>query len=95
MRVRVVNVVDLFRLQSTRDHPHGLADRDFEACSARACRSCSRSTAIRTSSTSRSITVRAPQRFHVRGYVEEGTTTTPFDMTVLNGMSRHHLALMR
>ncbi|HEV2642669.1 MAG TPA: hypothetical protein VGT98_08180, partial [Candidatus Elarobacter sp.] len=35
-----------------------------------------------------------PPRFHVRGYIEEGTTTTPFDMTVRNGMSRYHLAML-
>jgi len=36
---------------------------------------------------------RNPTRFHVRGYIEEGTTTTPFDMTALNGLSRYHLAM--
>jgi xylulose-5-phosphate/fructose-6-phosphate phosphoketolase len=93
LRVRVVNVVDLMRLQDDREHPHGLSDRDFDALF----------------TTNRPIifayhgypalihrlTYRRTNhdQLHVRGYVEEGTTTTPFDMRVLNRIDRFHLAI--
>ncbi len=93
LRVRVVNVVDLFALQSRQDHPHGLPDDRF----------------VELFGTDTEVVFAfhgypnvihelihhrpSPQRFHVRGYVEEGTTTTPFDMTVLNRMSRYDLAI--
>ena len=93
LRVRVVNVVDLFRLQSNRDHPHGLADRDFEALFGTGVPVVfafhGYPNVIHELLHHRS----RAERFHVRGYVEEGTTTTPFDMTVLNGMSRYDLAI--
>jgi xylulose-5-phosphate/fructose-6-phosphate phosphoketolase len=91
--VRVVNVVDLFTLQSRHDHPHGLTDERF--------------TELFGTNTHVVFAFHGypnvihelihhrpnPQRFHVRGYVEEGTTTKPFDMTVLNRMSRYDLAI--
>ena len=91
LRVRVVNVVDLMRLQPAAEHPHGLSDTDFDALF----------------TTDKPIifafhgypwlihrlTYRRTNHnnLHVRGYKEEGTTTTPFDMTVLNDMDRFHL----
>ncbi|MFL5576019.1 MAG: phosphoketolase [Gemmatimonadaceae bacterium] len=93
LRVRVVNVVDLFALQSRRDHPHGLEDVAFE-------RLFGHDTEVVMAFHGYPSVIHQllhhrpnPQRFHVRGYVEEGTTTTPFDMTVLNGMSRYDLAI--
>jgi xylulose-5-phosphate/fructose-6-phosphate phosphoketolase len=92
LRVRVVNVVDLLTLDSRQDHPQGLDERAFGG--------------LFTEGTDvvfafhgypgviHELLYRRPNptRFHVRGYMEEGTTTTPFDMTVLNHMSRYHLA---
>ena len=93
LAVRVVNVVDLMRLQSESEHPHGMPDREFDAL---------------FTPTSRSIfayhgypwlihrlTYRRANHHnvHVRGYKEEGTTTTPFDMVMLNDMDRYHLVI--
>jgi xylulose-5-phosphate/fructose-6-phosphate phosphoketolase len=91
LKVRVVNVVDLMRLQTADQHPHGLQDRDFDALF----------------TTDKPIifayhgypwlihrlTYRRTNHWnlHVRGYVEEGTTTTPFDMAVRNRIDRFHL----
>jgi xylulose-5-phosphate/fructose-6-phosphate phosphoketolase len=91
LRVRVVNVVDLMALQPDTEHPHGLSDKDFDTIF----------------TTSRPIifayhgypwlihrlTYRRTNHpnLHVRGYKEEGTTTTPFDMCVLNDLDRFHL----
>jgi xylulose-5-phosphate/fructose-6-phosphate phosphoketolase len=91
LRVRVVNVVDLLRMQDAREHPHGLADREFDALF----------------TTDKPVVFafhgypwlihrltyrrRGHDQLHVRGYKEEGTTTTPFDMVVLNEMDRFHL----
>src|ERR687886_1003440 len=93
LRVRVVNVVDLMRLQPDTEHPHGLSDREFDALF----------TASRPvifayhgypSLIHRLTYRRANHRnIHVRGYKEEGTTTTPFDMVVLNDMDRYHLVI--
>jgi xylulose-5-phosphate/fructose-6-phosphate phosphoketolase len=93
LRIRVVNVVDLMTLQPQSEHPHGLADAEFDAIF----------------TTDRPIvfayhgypwlihrlTYRRHNHgnLHVRGYKEEGTTTTPFDMTVLNDLDRFHLAM--
>jgi len=93
LRVRVVNVVDLMRLQPEREHPHGLSDADFDA--------------LFTTDKPvifayhgypwliHRLTYRRTNHdnFHVRGYREEGTTTTPFDMCVLNQIDRFDLAL--
>jgi xylulose-5-phosphate/fructose-6-phosphate phosphoketolase len=93
LKVRVVNVVDLMALQDEREHPHGLADAEFDALF----------------TTSRPIifayhgypwlihrlTYRRTNHdnLHVRGYKEEGTTTTPFDMVMLNDLDRFHLVM--
>jgi xylulose-5-phosphate/fructose-6-phosphate phosphoketolase len=92
LRVRVVNVVDLMKLQPTREHPNGLSDKEFDALF----------------TTDKPIifafhgypwlihrlTYRRTNHgnLHVRGYKEEGTTSTPFDMVVMNDLDRFHLA---
>ena len=92
LKIRVVNVVDLMTLQPSSEHPHGLSDRDFDA--------------IFTADKPivfafhgypwliHRLTYRRTNHdnMHVRGYKEEGTTTTPFDMTVMNDLDRFHLA---
>ena len=91
LRVRVVNVVDLMTLQQKEEHPHGLSDRDFD-------------TLFTTDKPVifayhgypwliQRLTYRRTnhKNLHVRGYKEEGTTTTPFDMAVLNDLDRFHL----
>jgi xylulose-5-phosphate/fructose-6-phosphate phosphoketolase len=92
LKIRVVNVVDLMKLQPESEHPHGLSDRDFDA--------------IFTKDKPiifayhgypwliHRLTYRRTNHgnLHVRGYKEEGTITTPFDMAVLNDMDRFHLA---
>jgi xylulose-5-phosphate/fructose-6-phosphate phosphoketolase len=92
IRIRVVNVVDLMTLQPSTEHPHGLSDRDFD----------SMFTADRPIIFAyhgypwliHRLTYRRTNHdnLHVRGYKEEGTTTTPFDMAVLNDLDRFHLA---
>jgi len=93
LAVRVVNVVDLMRLQSESEHPHGLSDRDFDA--------------IFTPDKPivfayhgypwliHRLTYRRTghANLHVRGYIENGTTTTPFDMVMLNDLDRYHLVM--
>ena len=93
LKVRVVNVVDLMRLQPSSEHPHGLSDSAFDA--------------IFTTSKPiifafhgyptlvHKLTYRRTnhRNIHVRGYKEEGTITTPFDMTVLNDLDRYHLVM--
>ncbi|HEX3283232.1 MAG TPA: phosphoketolase family protein [Mycobacterium sp.] len=93
LKVRFVNVVDLMRLQDETEHPHGLSGREFDMIF----------TPdkpvifayhgypwlIHRLSYRRSH----PNRFHVRGYKEEGTTTTPFDMVMLNDLDRYHLVI--
>ncbi len=91
LKIRMVNVVDLMTLQPKEHHPHGLPDSDFDAM-------------FTTGKpvifayhgypwTIHRLTYRRTNHhnLHVRGYNEEGTTTTPFDMTVLNGLDRFHL----
>ncbi|MCG3179243.1 MAG: Xylulose-5-phosphate phosphoketolase [Phycisphaerae bacterium] len=92
LKIRVVNVVDLFKLQPESEHPHGLNDRDFDALFTRDKPIIfafhgypwliHRLTYRRTNH----------RNLHVRGYKEEGTITTPFDMAVLNDLDRFHLA---
>ncbi len=93
LKVRVVNVVDLMRLESDSEHPHGLSDHEFNALF----------------TTDRPVifayhgyptlihrlTYRRANyhNLHVRGYIEEGTTTTPFDMVMLNNLDRFHLVM--
>ncbi|MFC4050236.1 phosphoketolase [Actinomadura syzygii] len=93
LRVRVVNVVDLMRLQPPSQHPHGMPDRDYDA--------------LFTTDKPvifafhgypyliHRLTYRRAghDHLHVRGYKEEGTTTTPFDMVMLNDLDRFHLVM--
>ncbi|HVK77252.1 MAG TPA: phosphoketolase family protein [Kofleriaceae bacterium] len=93
LKVRVVNVVDLMRLQSAGDHPHGLSDREFDALFTR-----DRPVIFAFHgypSLIHQLTYRRTNHgnLHVHGFREEGTTTTPFDMVVLNQLDRFHLAL--
>lgn len=93
LKVRVANVVDLMRLQYDTEHPHGLSDQDFDTIF----------TADRPvifayhgyATLIHRLTYRRTnhKNFHVRGYKEEGTTTTPFDMVVMNDMDRFHLVM--
>ncbi len=93
LKIRVVNVVDLMTLQPCTEHPHGLSDADFDSLF----------TADKPVVFAfhgypwliHRLTYRRHNHdnLHVRGYKEEGTTTTPFDMTVLNDLDRLHLAM--
>ncbi len=93
LKVRVVNVVDLMKLETPSEHPHGLSDMDFDETFTRDKPVIfafhgypwliHRLTYRRTNH----------DNFHVRGYKEEGTITTPFDMTVLNDLDRFHLVM--
>jgi xylulose-5-phosphate/fructose-6-phosphate phosphoketolase len=92
LKVRVVNVVDLMRLQQDEEHPHGLSDREFDGLFTK-----DKPVIFAFHgypSLIHQLTYRRANHanFHVRGYVEEGTTTTPFDMVVLNKLDRFHLA---
>jgi xylulose-5-phosphate/fructose-6-phosphate phosphoketolase len=91
LKVRVVNVVDLMALQPRSEHPHGLSDRDFDVVFTR-----DRPVIFAYHgypSLIHRLTYRRTNHanLHVRGYNEEGTTTTPFDMAVLNRIDRFHL----
>jgi xylulose-5-phosphate/fructose-6-phosphate phosphoketolase len=93
LRVRVVNVMDLMRLQPESEHPHGLSEREFDAIFG---------TDVPIIFAYHGypwlihrLTYRhtSHEQLHVRGYKEEGTTTTPFDMVVRNDMDRFHLVI--
>ncbi len=93
LRVRVVNVVDLMTLFARRFHPHGLEEAAFVELFTR-----DAPVVFAFHGYQRAIHEMVHgrpkvDRFHVRGFNEEGTTTTPFDMVVRNEMSRYHLAL--
>jgi xylulose-5-phosphate/fructose-6-phosphate phosphoketolase len=93
IRLRVVNVVDLMRLQPASEHPHGLSDRDFDSIFTR-----DKPIIFAFHGYPWLIHRLAYRRnnhgnMHVRGYKEEGSTTTPFDMTVVNDTDRFHLAM--
>jgi xylulose-5-phosphate/fructose-6-phosphate phosphoketolase len=91
MKIRVINVVDLMKLEPNTEHPHGLSDPDFDAFFTKDKPIVfafhgypwlvHRLTYRRTNH----------DNMHVRGYKEEGTITTTFDMTVLNDLDRFHL----
>jgi xylulose-5-phosphate/fructose-6-phosphate phosphoketolase len=93
LKVRVINVVDLMRLEPETEHPHGLSDREFDALF----------TADKPvifayhgyPSLIHRLTYRrnGHHNLHVRGYREEGTTTTPFDMVMMNDLDRFHLVM--
>ena len=93
IRIRVVNVVDLMALQPQSEHPHGLEDQDFDelfTTDKPVIFAFHGYPAIIHQLTYRR---RNHDNIHVRGYKEEGTTTTPFDMVVLNNLDRYQLAL--
>ncbi|MGW6276235.1 phosphoketolase family protein [Kribbella sp. NPDC055071] len=93
LKIRVINIVDLMRLQDSSEHPHGLPDAEFDALF----------------TTDKPVIFayhgypwlihrlayrrHGHENLHVRGYIEEGTTTTPFDMVVRNNLDRYHLAM--
>ncbi len=92
LRIQVVNVVDLMALQTRDEHPHGKSEQDFDAIFTP-----DRPVIFAFHGYPSLIHRLTYQRnnhrnFHVRGFMEEGTTTTPFDMTVLNELDRFHLA---
>ena len=93
LRIRVVNVVDLMTLQPQSEHPHGLPDEEYDADLSAECADdlC----LPRLSVVIHRLTYRRHNHdnLHVRGYKEEGTTTTPFDMCVLNNIDRFQLTL--
>ena len=93
LSVRVVNVVDLMRLQSEGEHPHGLSDREYDAVFTE-----DRPVIFAYHGYPwliHRLTYRrhGHDNLHVRGYIEEGTTTTPFDMVMMNDMDRFHLVI--
>jgi len=92
LKIRFINVVDLMKLQSAGEHPHGLSDRDYDS--------------LFTPDKPiifafhgypwlvHRLTYRRTNRdLHVRGYKEEGTTSTPFDMVMMNDLDRFHLVI--
>ena len=93
LKVRLVNVVDLMKLQPQTEHPHGLSDRDFDELFTKD------KPVIFAFHGYPTLIHRLTYRrtnhdnIHVRGYKEEGTITTPFDMTVLNDLDRFHLVM--
>jgi len=93
LKVRVVNVVDLMKLQSQSEHPHGLSDRDFDSLFTRDKPIIFAFHGYPT--LIHRLTYRRANHgnLHVRGYKEEGTITTAFDMTVLNDLDRFHLVI--
>ena len=93
LKVRVVNVVDLMRLQHQEEHPHGLSDRAFDALFTEDRPVIFAYHGYPWLIHRLTYRRRNHQGFHVRGYKEEGTTTTPFDMVMLNDMDRFHLVM--
>jgi len=92
LRIRFVNVVDLMTLQPSSEHPHGLPDAEFDSMF-----TIDKPVIFAYHGYPwliHRLTYRRKNHdnLHVRGYKEEGTTTTPFDMTVLNDIDRFHLA---
>jgi xylulose-5-phosphate/fructose-6-phosphate phosphoketolase len=93
LKVRVINVVDLMRLQPASEHPHGLSDKNFDVLF-----TCDKPIIFAFHGYPwliHRLTYRRTNHhnLHVRGYKEEGTTTTPFDMVVLNDLDRFHLVM--
>jgi xylulose-5-phosphate/fructose-6-phosphate phosphoketolase len=93
LAVRIVNVVDLMRLQSDTQHPHGLPDAEFDALFTEARPVIFAYHGYPTLIHRLTYKRRNHAGMHVRGYMEEGTTTTPFDMVMLNDMDRFHLVM--
>jgi xylulose-5-phosphate/fructose-6-phosphate phosphoketolase len=93
LNVRLVNVVDIMRLQPDTEHPHGLSDRDFDTLF-----TVDKPVIFAYHGYPwliHRLTYRRTnhEQIHVRGYKEEGTTTTPFDMVMLNDLDRFHLVM--
>ncbi len=93
IRIRVVNVVDLMVLQPNTEHPHGLEDHEFDALFSADKPVIFAFHGYPTLIHKLTYRRRNHDNIHVRGYKEEGTTTTPFDMVVLNDLDRYRLAL--
>ena len=93
LRVRVINVVDLMRLQPESEHPHGLSDSDFDALFTQDKPIVFAYHGYPWLIHRLTYRRRNHANLHVRGYKEEGTTTTPFDMVMLNDMDRFHLVV--
>jgi xylulose-5-phosphate/fructose-6-phosphate phosphoketolase len=91
--VRVVNVVDLMRLQPPAEHPHGMADAEFDALFTHDRPVIFAYHGYRWLIHRLTYRRRNHDNLHVRGYKEEGTTTTPFDMVMLNDLDRFHLVI--
>jgi xylulose-5-phosphate/fructose-6-phosphate phosphoketolase len=91
LRVRVVNVVDLMRLQSASEHPHGLSDDHFDALFTPDKPIIFAFHGYPTLIHRLTYRRTGEANLHVRGYIEEGTTTTPFDMVMMNKLDRYHL----
>ena len=92
IRIRVVNVVDLMTLQPSSEHPHGISDSEFDSMFTTDRPVIFAYHGYPTLIHRLTYRRRNHDNIHVRGYKEEGTTTTPFDMTVLNDLDRFHLA---
>lgn len=92
LKIRVINIIDLMKLQSYEDHPHGLNDEEFDQYFTK-----DKPVIFAfhgyTELIYRLIYKRQNHNFHIHGFNEEGSTTTPFDMTVLNKLDRYHLAI--
>ena len=93
IRIRVVNVVDLMVLEPQSEHPHGLPDTDFDELFTTATPVIFAFHGYPAMIHKLTYRRRNHANIHVRGYKEEGTTTTPFDMVVLNNLDRYQLAL--
>jgi xylulose-5-phosphate/fructose-6-phosphate phosphoketolase len=93
LKVRVVNVVDLMALQPPSEHPHGLPDEDYDQLFPRATPTVFAFHGYPWLIHRLTYRRHNHDQLHVRGYKEEGTTTTPFDMCVLNNIDRYQLAL--
>ena len=93
LRVRVVNVVDLMKLQSSSEHPHGLNDQDFDSLFTHDKPIIFAFHGYPTLIHRLTYRRTNHRNLHVRGYKEEGTITTAFDMTVLNDLDRFHLVI--
>ncbi len=93
LKVRVVNVVDLMRLEPVTEHPHGMSDHEFDALFTASRPVIFAYHGYPTLIHRLTYNRHNHDNFHVRGYIEEGTTTTPFDMVMLNDLDRFHLVM--
>ena len=91
LKIRVVNVVDLMKLQSASEHPHGLSDRDYDTLFTTDKHHHFRLPRLPQPDPSTHLPPHQPPNLHVRGYTPPGTITTAFDMRVQNKLDRYHL----